>query len=85
MNSDSVVLAGLADVRGWQEDFYRNLHQHPELSHREHATAAAVAQRLRGFGYDVHEGIGGTGARYPNPCSGQWHAKRKPNANAEPR
>lgn len=61
MNSDSAVLAGLADVRGWQEDFYRNLHQHPELSHREHNTAAAVAQRLRGSGYDVHEGIGGTG------------------------
>lgn len=61
MNSDSAVLAGLADVRVWQEDFYRHLHQHPELSHREHATAAAVAKRLRGFGYDVREGIGGTG------------------------
>lgn len=61
MNSDSAVLAGLADVRGWQEDFYRNLHQHPELSHREHHTAAAVAGRLREFGYDVHEGVGGTG------------------------
>jgi hippurate hydrolase len=61
MNSDSAVLAGLADVRGWQEDFYRNLHEHPELSHREHNTAAAVAHRLRGRGYDVHEGIGGTG------------------------
>ncbi len=61
MNSDSTVLAGLADARGWQEDFYRNLHQHPELSHQEHNTAAAVAHRLRGSGYDVHEGIGGTG------------------------
>ena len=61
MNSDSAVLAGLADVRGWQEDFYRNLHEHPELSHREHNTAAAVAHRLRGCGYEVHQGIGGTG------------------------
>ncbi|ORW29648.1 amidohydrolase [Mycobacterium paraense] len=61
MNVDATVLAGLADVRGWQEDFYRNLHQHPELSHREHNTAAATAKRLRGFGYDVHEGVGGTG------------------------
>lgn len=61
MSSDSAVLAGLTGVRRWQEDFYRNLHQHPELSHHEHATAAAVAQRLRGFGYDVHEGVGGTG------------------------
>ncbi|OBH80085.1 amidohydrolase [Mycobacterium mantenii] len=61
MDTDSAVLAGLADVRGWQQDFYRNLHQHPELSHQEHKTAAAVAQRLRGLGYDVHEGVGGTG------------------------
>lgn len=57
----TLVLAGLAGARGWQEDFYRDLHQHPELSHQECNTAAAVAQRLHGFGYDVHEGIGGTG------------------------
>lgn len=61
MNSDSAVLAGLDDARGWQEDFYRRLHQQPELSHQEHKTAAAVADRLRAFGYGVHEGIGGTG------------------------
>ncbi|WP_068189751.1 amidohydrolase [Mycobacterium sp. UM_CSW] len=64
MNSVSLsatVLAGLAETRGWQEEFYRNLHQHPELSHQEHDTAEAVSKRLRGFGYDVHEGIGGTG------------------------
>lgn len=61
MNSGSAVLAGLDDVRGWQEDLYRDLHRHPELSHREHQTAAAAAQRLREFGYDVHEGVGGTG------------------------
>jgi amidohydrolase len=55
------VLAGLDRTRPWQEDFYRHLHQHPELSHQEHDTAAQVADRLRGFGYQVHEGIGGTG------------------------
>jgi len=55
------VLTGLDKIRPWQEDFYRHLHQHPELSHQEHQTAAAVAQRLRSFGYQVHEGIGGTG------------------------
>jgi hippurate hydrolase len=55
------VLAGLTEVRGWQEDLYRDLHEHPELSHQERRTAAAVAQRLREFGYEVHEGIGGTG------------------------
>ena len=55
------VLAGLADVRGWQEDLYRDVHEHPELSHQEHRTAAAAAERLRGSGYDVTEGVGGTG------------------------
>jgi amidohydrolase len=55
------VLGGLDKIRPWQEDFYRHLHQHPELSHQEQQTATAVAHRLTGFGYQVHEGIGGTG------------------------
>jgi amidohydrolase len=55
------VLSGLDTTRRWQEDFYRHLHQHPELSHQEHDTAAAVARRLSGFGYEVREGVGGTG------------------------
>ena len=64
MSSDSAVsavLAQLEQTRAWQETFYRQLHQHPELSHQEHQTASAVAERLRGFGYEVHESIGGTG------------------------
>ena len=55
------VLADLADLRAWQEDLYRDVHQHPELSHQEHRTAAAAAGRLRDSGYDVTEGVGGTG------------------------
>jgi amidohydrolase len=55
------VLRGLGGTRSWQEDFYRDLHQHPELSHHEHDTATQVADRLRHFGYEVHEGVGGTG------------------------
>jgi hippurate hydrolase len=54
-------LTGLEQTRGWQENFYRHLHAHPELSHQEQKTAAAVADRLRGFGCEVHEHIGGTG------------------------
>jgi len=57
----SAVLAGLDGVRGAVEDFYRDLHQHPELSHAERRTAARVAERLGAAGYEVHEGIGGTG------------------------
>jgi amidohydrolase len=39
----------------------RDLHMHPELGFREHRTAGIVADRLRALGYEVHEGIGGTG------------------------
>jgi hippurate hydrolase len=55
------VLAGLDSVRGWQEDFYRDLHAHPELPHEEHRTSGNVARRLRDAGCEVHEGVGGTG------------------------
>jgi hippurate hydrolase len=55
------VLAGLPGIRRWQEDCYRDLHAHPELSHQEFTTARMVADRLRDLGYQVHEGIGGTG------------------------
>jgi amidohydrolase len=61
LSAATSVMAGLDSIRPWQEDFCRQLHQYPELSHDEHATAAAVAERLRGFGYQVHEGVGGTG------------------------
>lgn len=49
------------EVRPWQEDAYRDLHQHPELSHQEHRTAAVVADRLGAAGFDVTTGVGGTG------------------------
>lgn len=61
MTAASQVLTGLAAVRPWQEDLYRDLHQHPELSHQEHRTAGLVAERLRSFGFDVHSDVGGTG------------------------
>lgn len=55
------VLAGLEGTRAWQEQLYRDVHRHPELSHQEHRTAELVADRLRTAGYVVHEGVGGTG------------------------
>jgi hippurate hydrolase len=64
MASDSAarsVLSGQQAARSWQEDLYRNLHQHPELSHQERRTAALVADRLRDAGFQVHERVGGTG------------------------
>jgi hippurate hydrolase len=55
------VLAGLDDTRPWQEDLYRDLHRNPELSHQETRTAGLAADRLRDAGFEVHEGVGGTG------------------------
>ncbi|MFE0512699.1 amidohydrolase [Streptomyces sp. NPDC058964] len=43
------------------EDFYRDLHRHPELSLNEHRTAGKLAGRLRAAGFETAEGIGGTG------------------------
>ena len=57
----AAVLAGLGWARGWQEALYRDLHAHPELSHQERRTAAAVADRMREMGVEVHDGVGGTG------------------------
>jgi hippurate hydrolase len=64
MGSDpavAAVLAGLPSTRAWQEALYRDVHQHPELSHQETRTARLAADRLRGAGFEVHERVGGTG------------------------
>lgn len=55
------VLADLETIRGDLEDLYQDLHRHPELGLREHRTAGKVADALRDGGYDVTEGVGGTG------------------------
>jgi amidohydrolase len=39
----------------------RDLHAHPELGFQERRTAGIVAERLRAFDYEVHEGIATTG------------------------
>ncbi|MCK7624911.1 amidohydrolase [Streptomyces sp. RS10V-4] len=49
--------ARLADLVALYED----LHRHPELAFEETRTAAEVARRLTGHGYDVTTGIGVTG------------------------
>lgn len=42
-------------------DLYRDLHQHPELGFAETRTAAVAARELRAAGFEVTEGVGGTG------------------------
>jgi hippurate hydrolase len=71
--SESAVLGGLDAIRAEIEEFYRDLHAHPELGLRERRTAANVAAVLRPAGYAVTSGIGGTGvtgvlANGAGPC-----------------
>lgn len=44
-------------MTAWRQDF----HRHPEFGFEEKRTAQLVAERLRSFGLDVEEGVGGTG------------------------
>jgi hippurate hydrolase len=61
MSVASSVLAELGTAREWQQQCYRDLHQHPELSHQEQRTAEKVAARLGRAGFAVQQGVGGTG------------------------
>ena len=48
----------LESHRPFIEDLYRELHASPELSNREHRTAARMAAVLRETGFEVHEQVG---------------------------
>jgi amidohydrolase len=45
------------ELTAWRRD----LHAHPELGFEETRTAGLVAERLRGWGIEVDQGLGGTG------------------------
>jgi metal-dependent amidase/aminoacylase/carboxypeptidase family protein len=47
-------------------DTYKDLHEHPELSHHEERTSAILAKALRDAGYTVTERIG----KYPDGSQG---------------
>src|SRR5207247_3496126 len=39
----------------------RDLHAHPEVAFEEVRTSGIVAEKLKGWGIEVHRGLGGTG------------------------
>ncbi|MEP3112531.1 M20 aminoacylase family protein [Nisaea sp.] len=45
------------EMREWRHDF----HMHPELCYEETRTAGIVAEKLRSWGIETHEGVGRTG------------------------
>ncbi|MFJ3612109.1 MULTISPECIES: amidohydrolase [Streptomyces] len=59
--SPTRLLAGLPDRLPGLRAVYEDLHAHPELSFQEFRTAGVVAGLLRGQGWQVTEGVGGTG------------------------
>lgn len=50
-----------ADYQARLEPLFKHFHSHPELSGVEFETARRMASELRDLGYQVTEGVGGTG------------------------
>jgi len=60
-SADSLRDAIAADYEANLGDLFLHFHANPELSHREFKTAERLADEIRAFGFDVTEGVGGTG------------------------
>ncbi|MFF2245374.1 amidohydrolase [Arthrobacter sp. NPDC058130] len=61
MDATAQILQHYESIRAEQEDFYKDLHQNPELSHQELRTAANVTRDMSSYGFQTQSGIGGTG------------------------
>ena len=57
MNVIDRIAAHHAEMTAWRRDF----HAHPEIGFEEVRTSGIVAEKLRGWGIEVHEGFGKTG------------------------
>jgi hippurate hydrolase len=56
-----MLAEGILELQSEIQAIRRDLHAHPELRYEEHRTAGVVAAKLRAWGIEVVEGIGGTG------------------------
>lgn len=64
----------IADLHDNMQEWRRDIHQHPELGYEEERTASIVAEKLRSWGLEVHEGIGVTGV--VGVLKGQGNSRR---------
>ena len=55
------LLKELKEKHKEMSSWRRHLHQFPEIAYEEEKTAEFVAGKLKGFGIEVHRGLGGTG------------------------
>jgi amidohydrolase len=55
------IINRIAEFHDEMAQWRHHLHANPELSYREHGTARFVAEKLRSYGIEVTEGVGGTG------------------------
>lgn len=70
MTVPSEIAALEPRMREWRH----HLHAHPETAFEEVETAAFIAEKLRGFGIEVHEGLAKTGVVgvIPGTRAGEW-------------
>ncbi|SFM46773.1 M20 aminoacylase family protein [Variovorax sp. OV329] len=55
------VLPSVRDIAAEMVSVRHQIHANPELAFEEFDTSALVAERLRSWGYEVHQGLAGTG------------------------
>ena len=60
-SSIASLLASSGVDLSWQQEFYEDLHSHPELSHEEERSATQICHRLAQLDCEVLERIGGYG------------------------
>ena len=51
----------IEEMRDELATWRRDIHAHPETAFAEHRTSDLIAEKLGGFGLDVHRGLAGTG------------------------
>jgi hippurate hydrolase len=55
------VARAIEEMRDELTIWRRDIHAHPETAFAEHRTSDLIAEKLGGFGLDVHRGLAGTG------------------------